>query len=72
MQVVWLSDKQPHLENNAHAEQYTEFHLLTTIDLSKEPASHVEYLSPLRNHEPSDCSAETVHDMRDAYHVMLN
>lgn len=70
--MVWHSDKQPHLENNAHAEQYTAFHLLATIDLSKQPESHAKYFSPLRNHEPSACSAETVHDVRDAYHVMLN
>lgn len=63
--MVWHSDKQSHLENNAHAEQYTEPHLHATTEVSK-------YFSPLRNHEPSACSAETVHDVRDAYHVMLN
>lgn len=72
MQVVWHCDKQPHLENSADTEQYTGFHLLTSIDLSEQPASHAKYFSPLRNHEPSACSAETVHDVRDAYHAMLN
>lgn len=72
MHVVWHCDKQPRLENNEHAEQYTEFHLLTAIDLSKQRASRAKCFSPLRNHEPSARSAETVHDVRDAYHVMLN
>lgn len=72
VQVVWHSDKQPHLENNAHAGQYTEFPLLAAIDLSKQPACRAKYFSPLRNHEPSACSAETIQDVRDAYHVMLN
>lgn len=70
--MVWHSDKQSYLENNVHAEQRTEPRHLTTIDLSKQPASHAKYFSPLRNHEPSACSADTVHDVRDAYHVMLN
>ncbi len=70
--MVGHSDKQPHFENNAHAEQYTEFHLLNTIDLSKQQACRAKYFSPLRTHEPSACSAETVHDVRDAYHVMHN
>lgn len=42
VQVVLHSDKKPHLENNAHTEQYTEFHLPTAIDLSKQPAYHAK------------------------------
>lgn len=45
MQVVGHSDKQPHLEYNAHAEQYTEFHLLAVIDLSKQPTYQAKYFS---------------------------
>lgn len=45
VQVLGHSDKQPHLEYNAHAEQYTAFHLLTVIDLSKQPMYQAMYSS---------------------------
>lgn len=71
-QAPWHTDKQLHLKNNAHTKQYSAFHLLTTTDLSKQQAHNAKYFPALRNHVPSAFSAEHVHDVRDAYHVMLN